>query len=109
MHFDDYQRQACRTRNFTLTENEEKAAYALGLAGEAGAVVDYLKKVLFPGHIGNREILKRELGDCLWYIAALANKYDILMSSVAETNIAKLSARYAEGFTSKDSQERKDV
>jgi NTP pyrophosphatase (non-canonical NTP hydrolase) len=39
-----------------------------------------------------------ELGDCLWYLGALATAYGLDLDAIAEQNRAKLEARYPAGF-----------
>lgn len=116
MTFDEYQQLARRTSNYKnavvslaphfARENAAMSMAALGLAGEAGEVVDYLKKVIHHGHDLDREKLARELGDVLWYIAETASTAGISLHEVASRNIDKLSKRYPEGFTSERSQNR---
>lgn len=104
--FDKYQVAAKRTLN---TETQGLAKFAnlgMGLAGEAGEVCDYLKKVVFHGHELDREKLTDELGDVLWYLANLADSIDISLSEVATLNIEKLSKRYPDGFEEIRSQNR---
>lgn len=82
--------------------------WALGVAGEAGEVADYMKKVLHHGHALDIEKLTKELGDVCWYVAVLANEAGIKFSTVLEENEKKLRARYPDGFTSRGSIERRD-
>lgn len=108
---DDYQLAARRTA--VRPENREAAAYqlsgfGLGIAGEAGEVADYLKKVLHHGHPMDVDRLREELGDVLWYTALIAERAGIYLSEVAEANIRKLERRYPDGWTSEDSIERVD-
>lgn len=97
---DAYQEAAARTGGTDV------AISALGLAGEAGEVVDLLKKHLGHGHPVDREKLKKELGDVLWYLSDLARLFDIKLSDVAEANIEKLRRRYPNGFSKADSLNR---
>lgn len=96
-----YQRDAARTLGDARPE-----ILGLGIAGEAGEVADLLKKHLGHGHELDREKLIKELGDCLWYIAALATWLGVPLSEVAEKNIEKLRARYPNGFDSERSKNR---
>lgn len=64
-------------RRLLGAHEKEISAYALGLAGEAGEVVDLLKKSWGHGHPLDVEKLKKELGDCLWYVVALALQFGI--------------------------------
>lgn len=77
---------------------------ALGLAGEAGEVVDLLKKVWYHGKTLDKQALKLELGDCLFYLADLARQHDISLQEVADGNVDKLNARYPTGFNIADAQ-----
>jgi NTP pyrophosphatase (non-canonical NTP hydrolase) len=74
------------------------ASHGLGLAGESGEVADLLKKHLLHGVPFDRSALVKELGDVLWYLAAIAEDHGVTLDEVAQTNVAKLRARYPEGF-----------
>lgn len=79
---------------------------ATGLAGEAGEILDYLKKGIFHRHGVDSEKIKEELGDLLWYLAGLATKFDLTLEEVMEHNVNKLLKRYPNGFSVTDSQKR---
>lgn len=66
----------------------------LGLAGEAGEVVDYMKKVLFHDKEFNRTALVKEAGDLCWYLNLILVTMGITWEEVLEANIKKLEARY---------------
>jgi len=71
----------------------------MGLAGETGEVVDYLKKCVFHGHDLDKEKLTKELGDVLWYLARIADDCSISLEQIMIENIEKLKRRYPEGFS----------
>lgn len=106
--FHDYQEAACRTAPMQLPPELKAATFAMGLAGEAGEVVDLLKKHLGHGHPLDTGKLMKELGDVLWYIAALCDFYGLTMRDVAYLNIVKLRERYPEGFDPARSRARKE-
>jgi NTP pyrophosphatase (non-canonical NTP hydrolase) len=110
MQFNEYQQLAERTANRGPEDTAERmfTNFAFGLAGETGEVIDCLKKHLFHGHPLDREKLKIELGDLLWYIATTATTADISLYEIASANIAKLKARYPEGFSEERSIHRED-
>lgn len=94
----DYQRMAMRTAG-EYESNLAKIRNAVyGLNGEAGEVIDLLKKHEFQGHELNKEKLIDECGDCLWYAALLADALDVTLEDVMLRNVEKLKARYPDGF-----------
>jgi NTP pyrophosphatase (non-canonical NTP hydrolase) len=80
----------------------------MGIAGEAGEVSDLLKKHVFHGHSVEREDVKKELGDVLWYVSQIATEFNISLEIVAEANIEKLKKRYPKGFREEDSIHREE-
>ncbi len=96
MNFDDYQIEARKTAiypdiGFNLVYP------VLGLNGEAGEVAEKIKKLLRDNSNEQtpefREAIAKELGDVLWYTAAMCSELHISMSLVAANNIAKLTDR----------------
>lgn len=108
MNFQEYQKHAERTAKHESDKHRRLANFSMGLTGEAGEVCDYLKKVIFHGHALEDEKLIKELGDVLWYVAAICNTMGYDMEMVAERNIDKLYARYPEGFTFNKSINREE-
>ncbi|GAC1590822.1 MAG: hypothetical protein NVS3B25_09630 [Hymenobacter sp.] len=86
----------------------DSSILAMGLAGEAGEVVDLLKKVQGHGKALDKAALTKELGDALWYISNLADTYGIELADVAQENVKKLKKRYPDGFQVKASEARVD-
>jgi NTP pyrophosphatase (non-canonical NTP hydrolase) len=72
--------------------------HALGLAGEAGEVVDILKKHWRDGGVLDVKHLREELGDCLWSLALIAKDYGLTLAEVADFNLAKLERRRMENI-----------
>lgn len=99
MTLDDYQRDAARTRNTALDEREMLADAAAGLAEEAGEVLGVVRKHLYMRHDLDRARLTRELGDVLWCLSAVAGAVGVTLEEVAESNLAKLRARYPDGYS----------
>lgn len=79
---------------------------AMGLAGEAGEICDYVKKGIFHRHGIDKEKLQEELGDLMWYVAGLATKFGLNLNIVLQMNYAKLQKRYPDGFKTTDSVNR---
>jgi len=57
----------------------------------------------------DRSRLAGELGDLLWYVAAVASLHGLYLDDIAEQNIQKLLVRFPNGFTQADSIARADV
>jgi NTP pyrophosphatase (non-canonical NTP hydrolase) len=96
---DEYQKLSERTLDTTLEWRDAIQNYTLGLAGEAaGEVVDIIKKGLYHGHEMSQDDLCEELGDVLFYLAAIATVSQLKLSDIATMNVRKLKARYPDGF-----------
>lgn len=107
----EYQQLAMRTNDKKNTLRLTEAMYnnravsvaqllngVLGLTGEAGEVSDLVKKGIFHEKGINLEHLKKELGDCAWYLAMICDACGFTLDDVMQTNIDKLKERYPEGF-----------
>lgn len=96
---DTYQQQATATAIYGAGNRINYPI--LGLVGEAGELANKYKKVLRDNNGGlteeKRQALIDELGDVLWYCAALANDLDTTLSDVASRNILKLRSRAERG------------
>lgn len=114
MHPNEYQNLAARTLidgpDAEYTPQEIMLVWnALGVAGEAGEIADAIKKSVFHRHILDKDKLREEIGDCLWYVAAICTKLGFSLDEVMEQNIEKLKRRYPEGYSSEASKARVDV
>lgn len=99
MQLSEYQRLAVSMAIYPAAANIFYPA--LGLAGESGETCDKIKKVYRDDNgvvtPEKREALKKELGDCLWYMAALARDLDLNLDDIAQANIDKLLSRKERG------------
>jgi NTP pyrophosphatase (non-canonical NTP hydrolase) len=98
MDFATYQALARQTAVYP-DQGTNLAYPALGLNGEAGEVAEIVKK-LYRDRGGEldesiRARLSKELGDVLWYVAALCAEASLDMQAVAENNVKKLADRQA--------------
>jgi NTP pyrophosphatase (non-canonical NTP hydrolase) len=114
MNATDYQRAAARTLidrpDFDIQDDEVMVVWnAIGLAGEAGEVVEAVKKGVFHRKGLDREKLAKEIGDVLWYAAALCTKLGLNMAEVMAANIAKLAERYPDGWDNSRSHKPGDL
>lgn len=109
MDFTTYQAKSRKTAKYPAIGH--RVIYpTLGLANEAGEVAGKIKKIFRDkaGVIGEneREALKGELGDVLWYIAQVCTELDISLDAVAHANIEKLYSRLERGKIGGDGDER---
>lgn len=83
---------------------------ALKMNGEAGEIAEKIGKVMRDdASILSREkraALLLELGDVLWYIAAMSNELGYSLAEVANANIQKLASRSARGKLSGSGDDR---
>ena len=96
---DMYQKVALTT---AIYPREQAIIYpTLGLTGEAGEVANKVKKIIRDGSNKDDDSLvseiKSEIGDCLWYIAVLADDIGCKLSDIANTNLIKLANRKEKG------------
>lgn len=97
MTFDAYQEKAVAT---AVYGTGSKIIYpALGLGNEAGEVLGKIKKVLRDnnGEYTKEQVqgISDEIGDTLWYMAALARDLNINLDTIAQNNLTKLADRQA--------------
>ena len=108
MDIKEYQEKSLRTVNTRLTYKDQLSNLCMGLCGETGEVVDYIKKGMYHGHILSNNKLIEELGDIMWYISNISNYFSLPMEKILEENIKKLEERYPEGFSEEKSINRKE-
>lgn len=80
---------------------------AFGLAGEAGEVEDLIKKWIFHDTSMDKDHLKKEMGDVMWYFTLLALSFDFTLDEIMAANAEKLKARFPNGFNFHDANHRK--
>lgn len=98
MNFKDYQEKALRTKGKPIDNLDQIINGVMGLNGEAGEVIDIVKKHLYQGHNLDVNKIKNELGDTLWYVNLIADAIGESLESVAKHNIDKLEKRYPAGY-----------
>lgn len=111
--FDEYQVEAEKTAIYLnkvkkIFPNLPKGVYKiLGLAyvgnglGEVGEIQGKIKKIIRDsGGIVSDEAkgeIMKEIGDVLWYIAAICKELGLNMGGIAEMNLKKLASRQERG------------
>jgi len=109
MDFTEYQSKSRTTANYPSIGHP--VIYpTLGLTSEAGEVAGKIKKIFRDkgGVIGaaEREALKGELGDVLWYLAQVCTELDLSLDDVAGHNLEKLFSRLERGKISGEGDNR---
>jgi len=101
MTFDEYQKQALTTAVNSYEPLMAKTIWAMGVAGEAGEVVEKWKKIVaYKDGVVTAEDkaeLAKELGDVVWYIAVFASELGLSFEDVMQVNVEKLKSRKTRG------------
>lgn len=107
MDLNEYQKRAEKTAVYPMKWH--KVYPLLALAGEVGELLNLYKKVM-RGDEGAEEQFKKnlegELGDILWYVAAIATDFRIHLNDVANFNLKKLDLRKKTGRLKGQGSER---
>ena len=106
MELSDYQKKAMRTANKGLSDNDQLMNGVIGIGGEAGELLNKIKKHKYQGHDFSVVEIVEELGDIMWYVALVADSIGWNIDTIAQNNIAKLEKRYPEKFTENHSINR---
>jgi NTP pyrophosphatase (non-canonical NTP hydrolase) len=96
MELGAFQRAARETSRLQLGGPQAAIAPMLGLASETGSILNVYRKYLRDGLdlAANRESLREELGDLLWYTAAVATAFNLDLEDIAAANLARTRDRY---------------
>ena len=101
MNFQEYQRDARKTAIYDGKDELLGLFYvSFGLPGEAGEYAEKIKKFIRDDKCvmtkERKELIIKELGDVLWYVANICSELKISMEDVAYTNLKKLNKRKEE-------------
>lgn len=95
-----YQQESRKTWSH-IAMNHPIVYPTMGLVNEAGELAGKIKKIFRDkaGVIGetDRQALKGELGDVLWYLTQICTELDLTLEEVAEANLEKLFSRLERG------------
>ena len=105
MDFNEYQRMALATDLFGgKPQPIVSPAFLeklLGLVGETGEVAEKIKKIIRDkkgvSTPEDHQDMVKELGDILWYLAAVSSYLGIELQDIADLNIEKLADRQRRG------------
>ncbi len=75
-----------------------KTYAVMGLVGEVGEFYSIMAKEVRDGvKAENADNLVKELGDILWFVAALAHDFGLTLDELAKLNLEKLEGRKSRG------------
>ncbi|MFE5864204.1 nucleoside triphosphate pyrophosphohydrolase family protein [Streptomyces virginiae] len=96
MDFQRYQQAAIKTLQPSAEDADPVLVPLLGLAGEVGSLTTAYKKRLRdgPAYEQGKHQLREELGDVLWYVAALAHRFDLDLDDIATASLEKAKDRW---------------
>ena len=100
---------AHRLKDFKPTPEQcELLHAAIGIAGEAGELLDAVRKHVFDGHdldVGN---CIEEMGDLGFFFQAMLHALGVDRAYIEAMNQSKLSKRYKDGYSDQAAIERAD-
>lgn len=93
-----------------ITEHQMSLLHsAVGISGEAGELLDAVKKYSIYNKLLDRENVVEELGDLEFYLDKLRTLLNITREETLLHNISKLSVRYSTGtYSDTQAQTRAD-
>jgi len=94
----------------TLTPKMMNALHmAVGVSGEAGELLDAVKKYVIYNKPVDFNNIVEELGDLEFYMQGLRAEFGITREETLRANVAKLGKRYHQGtYSDKQAQDRAD-
>lgn len=93
-----YQKLCKETAKKFDDKDKEILTLGLGIAGEAGDAAGCIKKTFSHGD-DQKNGIKENLGDTMWYIAMICDFFGWGIDEILEENIAKLRKRHPQGFS----------
>jgi len=113
IEFDKMVKALAKEGNLILDEMSGRQMHemhmAIGVSGEAGELLDAVKKNCIYQKPLDLENVIEELGDLEFYMEGLRQSLNITREQTIEANIAKLGKRYSSGTYSNDqAQQRAD-
>ena len=90
----EFKEHVTRFMNSKVSHKEALSNWTLGVAGEAGEVVELVKKHLYHGKELDRDRVKEEIGGVLWYLQALCIQTGVELHECMAYNQEQLEKRH---------------
>ncbi len=102
MTFNEYQDRSDMTVHNKDQYGDDYFIYlTLAINGEAGELAEKIKKIWREKgkkvNVEDKEEIKKEMGDILWYLAQLSESLGFSFEDVATANLEKLKSRLERG------------
>jgi NTP pyrophosphatase (non-canonical NTP hydrolase) len=112
VNYTDFVRSRLKSGEAILSDMNADGAnllhLAVGVAGEAGELLDAIKKHAIYGKPLDVENVIEELGDLQFYITGMIDALGLTDHGIQAANVAKLTKRYPAGYSNKDAIARAD-
>ena len=93
MNLNEYQQEALQ---FQLPSAQNISYLITGLCAEASEVAGHFAKQV-RDDVNKDDLILKEVGDVLWFCAAITDYYDMNLGDIAMGNISKLKSRQLRG------------
>ena len=104
----DLKKNPSQLRNEITSMDLDMIHMVMGICGEAGELLDAIKKSTVYRTCLDRENVIEELGDIEFYLEGLRQVLQITREETIRTNKEKLLIRYGKQYSDSAAQERKD-
>jgi NTP pyrophosphatase (non-canonical NTP hydrolase) len=87
-----------KARRTLSTQEDVLGHMVIGLSTESNELLDAYKKHKFYGRELDKQNVREEIGDLMWYLIQLCDEVDYSLDQAKVDNISKLEKRYPEKF-----------
>ena len=113
MEYSDFVSSRCKFGGAIVNEMTEEDAHllhmAVGVSGEAGELLDAIKKAVIYRKTMDTDNVREEIGDCLFYLQGMCNAIGYSLEQAMQDNMDKLNKRYSSGeYSDSQAQARAD-
>jgi len=110
--YSDFVKALAKSGNIIKEELTAEDAHilhmAVGISGEAGELLDTIKKSAIYRKEYDVENIIEELGDLEFYMEGMRQAFTLNREDIIQANADKLMVRYSKGYSDKQAQNRAD-